>query len=572
MRAGMLAMSIIVESQSVCPDAALSTQRSSLDLRDCHVLDPLNRSSRVRFFWCCVALLVGLGTLGLARALLILWDIWSNDPLRSIGMLIVAASIFLMLRVWRQCGWELRGTWWGLLSLLAGLLLSSFWQRIACYFLAGPLKIDLLPPKLSLYFFASGVILLFAGTRVWRRAWFPLALLLCAQPVPTLSARYLDLPLQSFSAHVARSFATSIGFAPTSPELLRLMFTPNFGLFIAPGCDGIRGAVTMGYVALIAGYLKRASIPRWISYVSGAVLLGYLFNLVRLCALVLYYRIALGHHWLEHFAKQADYAIGGCLFLVAAILFLWVVLRKEEARGIDALPLTRVDPSASEQRITYWKVAAFGALALLFVVPGAQAIREHRRSLAGELHDGALTLSQLQDLMPMQIGEFKLNRVWQEQANGETVVESAAYAGPESTAATLGVWLPPSRHTMHDSWVARGEDPKLREGKIFITAQGHPVSFDAAFYSDGITDSFAGNAYCTPSYCSTPPHIDGMHVSFSVDPLDFTTRGKRAVSIFFRVERPHVDAADARIRQDLTAEAQRFLTDVNFAELSRRFQ
>src|SRR5208282_1924785 len=118
---------------------------------------------------------------------------------------------------------------------------------------------------------------------------------------------YLDLPLQSLSAHIARSFANMIGFPPTNPELLRLMFTPDFGMFIAPGCDGMRGAVTVGYVALIVGYLKGVSIPRWLLYVTGAVLLGHLFNLIRLCTLVLYYRVAVGHPALEHVAKQADY-------------------------------------------------------------------------------------------------------------------------------------------------------------------------------------------------------------------------------------------------------------------------
>src|SRR5208282_1230782 len=58
---------------------------------------------------CCLAAAVMTGAIGLAPALMGLWDVWTDDPLRSIGMLIVPASVILTLRVWRWLGWELRG-------------------------------------------------------------------------------------------------------------------------------------------------------------------------------------------------------------------------------------------------------------------------------------------------------------------------------------------------------------------------------------------------------------------------------------------------------------------------------
>src|SRR6202034_4309494 len=109
---------------------------------------------------------------------------------------------------------------------------------------------------------------------------------------------HLDLPLQHLSSEVARTFAHAIG-QHLSPDQLTLMFTPQFGMFIAPGCNGIRGAVTMGLIALVAGYMYRF---RWRSLtlvVLGAVLLGYAFNFVRLCVLVLFYLVALHFPWLQ---------------------------------------------------------------------------------------------------------------------------------------------------------------------------------------------------------------------------------------------------------------------------------
>jgi len=114
---------------------------------------------------------------------------------------------------------------------------------------------------LPVYLYGSGIVLLFAGTRVWRKAWFPVGLLLLSQPVPVVTSSMIDIPLQNISARVARDFATLIHFAPTTPQL-RLMFAPDFGMFIAPGCNGIRGAITLGYLALVLGYLKRVSLRR----------------------------------------------------------------------------------------------------------------------------------------------------------------------------------------------------------------------------------------------------------------------------------------------------------------------
>ena len=274
-----------------------------------------------------LALLAALGCVGISPALIILWDLWTNDPLRSIGAVIVAASIVLTVRVWRQMSWEMHGTWWGLAPLALAFLTGDLRLKLAWFLVVGPFRFNFIAPKLALYLLGCGIVLLFGGWRVWRRAWFALALLICSQPMPLICSRYVDLPLQNLSAQVARSFAVHIGFAPSDHELLRLMFTPNFGMFIAPGCDGLRGALTLGYAALIVGYLRRVSFIRWIAWVAGAVFLGYLLNLVRLCALVLYYRAALGHPALENWAAQADYAIGGCIILLAVVFSLWIVLR-----------------------------------------------------------------------------------------------------------------------------------------------------------------------------------------------------------------------------------------------------
>jgi exosortase J len=538
----------------------------------CAPLKPVDGNT---LFWSCLVLLVAVGSLGLYSQLMSLWGIWTTDPLRSIGMLILPASLVLVLRVWRQNGWELRGSWWGLLLVILAFLSTVFsWEMIISWN-SGPLTVGMFSNAIPLYLYASGVILLFAGKHIWRQAWFPLALILFVQPVPGLAVHLFDLPLQSFSAHVARSFATLIGFPPTNPELLKLMFTPDFGMFIAPGCDGMRGAVTLGYVALIVGYLKRVSISRWILYVFGAVLLGHIFNLLRLCALVLYYRLAVGHHALEQIAKQADYAIGICLILVATVLFFWVVLRKEDnenAIGHLSMPLANACAGTEKQGTNFLIIAAFAMLVLFVIVHDVRAIQKNHVGLAAFIHGADRTPQVLDARIPKQLGDYKLNRTWQEQLSGVTVLENAAYRTAKSNEITVGIWLPQYRHSVYDSMMIHGESAEMLARQSFVTARGRPVPFDTAYYSDGVTDSFVGNTYCNPSFClSSLDNDGGLH--FAVKRKgDFSTRGARFIPIFFRVEKPHTDAPKANTYKELSAESQSFISNVDFTELSEKFQ
>jgi exosortase J len=520
-------------------------------------------------------LLASIGIVGVSPQLIILWGIWTTDPLRSIGMLIVPLSLMLVLRVWRQLNWELRGSWWGLILVLLAFIPTVCSWNLTFSWVVGFMTVLVLPFALPLYLYASGVILLYGGIRVWRKAWFPLALLLFAQPVPESVVILLDLPLQSYSAHIARSFALLIGFPPANRELLRLMFTPDFGMFIAPGCDGMRGAVTLGYVALIVGYLKRVSILRWFLYVLCAVLLGHLFNLIRLCALVLYYRIAVGHPSLEHIAKQADYAIGGCLFMAAAILFIWIVLRNNENEGanVDLSLLSAAAAGRTDQRRhIYWKTTAFAILALIAGIFAVRNIRNHLESLAASHQEDELTQKELDDRLPLRLGGYTRVRAWGEQLGSKTSLENAAYSAPPSNEVTVGIWLLPTEHSIHYSWMARGESAEMRDSRNYITANGRSISFDTAYYSDGITDRLAGNTYCDPLLCLPSPKSEsGMHFHFR-KVIDFSTRGSRFVPMFFWIERPHSNSPKAEIYKKLSDECQNFLLNVDFNELSRRFQ
>ena len=538
--------------------------------------------------WCSIAVLTAVGCLGIERELALLWRCWTTDPLRSIGMLIPPVSIFLTLRVWRQNNWELRGSWWGLAVVAAAFFFSILHASAELFIAAGGALVSLIPLTLPVYLYGSGIILLFAGTRVWRKAWFPLGLLLLSQPVPVLTSSMIDIPLQNISARVARDFATLIHFAPTTPQL-RLMFSPEFGMFIAPGCDGIRGAVTLGYLALVLGYLKRVSLRRWAAYVIGGVLLGYLFNFIRLCVLVVYYRIALGHPALENVAKQADYAIGSCLFLVAILIFVWLAglkasSKEEKPAPADLSPAG--EPLARPHRSLFIKCAAFIVVLLAVLALPSSALRS-RQSSPASTQSSTASLARF----PKQIGSFSLTRTWYEQSGGQTLVESGAYSQSGSDEIILAIWVAPFvyYHDANSCWLARGLKPDLVTSLPFVTAQGkslgkspgEPVDLSTGFYNDGITDSIVVSVVCTPGSCSQSQQVASKgRVSFFVlkpQMGELAGSATHPVPIMIRIDhlqtnQPHSDASRAATQSALTAEAQKFLSGLDPMRLSQAFQ
>jgi exosortase J len=524
----------------------------------------------VPLLWCGIALPAVVGCLGFYRELVALWSFWTGDPMRSIGILIPPVSILLTLRVWKQNGWERRGSWWGLALIGLAYAISLLRKEVVATGHLGRATVSLLPVSSPLYFYGAGILVLFAGWRVWRRACFPLLLMLLAQPLPglTLNTVPFDIPLQKASAHIARSFATLIGSAQTTSEL-RLMFAPDFGMFIAPGCDGMRGAVTMGYLALILGYLKRVSLPRWILYVSGAVLLGYLFNFVRLCLLVIYYRIALGHPWLEHVAKQADYVIGSCLFVIATLLFLWAARRRRSESAAAVSEVASMSNLTSTWSL-HWKGTAFAVLVALAVSLQAQDLKSY--------WENGDRPRQASDLMPKQIGDFKLSRTWYEQSGGIPVMEDAAYSAPGSGEVMMGVWVAPMTflHNSQDCRLMRGLDAQERSVKVFTTAHDRAVPFDSGFYYDGVIDSIFATALCSPSSCIQYPNSPDKHfigMQFTRMATMKAVIGKEhPVSFTVRIDIPHTETPKSVMYQGLTAELQRFVAGLDLAQLSRTFQ
>ncbi len=431
------------------------------------------------------------------------YGIWTTDDLKSMGMVVPLVCYLLILRAWQSLDWETEGSWWGF-AVLAGSAALMFLrdQMLLIVTINKDWLLQLPPLPLVAVIYAAGMVLLFGGMRLLKAAWFPVLFMWAVIPVPQTFSRLVDLPLQHASATVARAWAHALGQQLTQDKL-RLMFTPEFGMFIAPGCNGIRGAITLGLAAVVVSYLYRF---RWYVYapvVAGAVLLGYLFNFLRLCLLVVYYKIALPYPWLQHHAKIADYVIGGCLFVCALAVFFTVANKlRNDPEHHDRTANGAAHRSDLPQRMPagcrlslFLRVAAVLLMAAIF---GVDVLHEHRVDAAAAGSPGA------RHRYPNTSATLPCERTWDETQFGVLVYTWGDYAEPTVNGVPgAHVMLGVSPQTVHDAEVchlARGEDPTWH-GQIVAATAGGPVELTAATYNDGATQELEASTVCDNGAC-----------------------------------------------------------------------
>lgn len=520
------------------------------------------------------AILAAMGLTSIWSTVLYLWALWTTDALKSIGMVIPVVGAALIFRAWRSRNYEMEGTWWGAVLLAVTIFAVHLREQAVLVFILTPAWNIYIPPhSLVAFAYTAGIVLLFGGTRLFRAALFPIVLMWFVNPIPHIFNVFVDLPLQRVSAHVARAFAIALG-QPLSPDQMRLMFTPDFGMFIAPGCNGIRGAVTMGFIALIAGYIYRF---RWYAHaavVAGAILLGYVFNFVRLCILVLYYIVALHIPWLRSRAEMGDYIIGAVLFLVATVLLFSVISRLRAAPG----QLRAADAPASSSRFVspgsfYPRVALLLVIAILGGYSVARASVRNRQAAASRANTNQNALGQF----PQQIGTYTLVRSWNENLiTGPLIFHWAEYApAGGGTHISLGVSPVLGSHDTLICHSARGEDPLWHDQLTFLTQRQRPISFSGSFYNDGATQFLEATTLCNGTVCgeySTPSTTFGFVYSkpdpntvFSQDPI-------RPIPILLRAETIETTMPADAAREQMTTAVRSFLAAVNLNELTQPYR
>jgi exosortase J len=520
----------------------------------------------------CLAAAAGLLTI--FSSVRMLWLIWRTDDLKSMGMVVPFVCAALILREWRRLGWETEGSWWGFSALaVSAALMFLRDQTLFIVTINKDWLLQIPPLPLVAVVYAAGMVLLFGGTRLLRAAWFPVLLMWAVIPVPQTFSRFIDLPLQHAAASVARAFAHALGQQLTQDKL-RLMFTPEFGMFIAPGCNGIRGAITLGLAAIVVAWLYRF---RWFVFapvVAGAVLLGYLFNFLRLCLLVIYYKIALPHPWLQNHARKADLVIGGCLFVLALVIFFAVAgrLRREPADVRPDLDQGTPVPVIRPAKPYLARVAAVLTLSAIFGVEALHALRAQAAYEASRPTPAGL---------PQRIGDYTLVRTWTDTTIEGTVVyiwgEYAAPAPSPTTAAaapsphiSLGISPQLGVHDAEVCHIARGEDPTWH-GQMAATSPGGEIDLTSAAYNNGVTQRLEASTVCDAGACrqysESTQHVTLVYARPHRE-LPMSADSTRPVPVLLKVESLDVLSPASVIEPQLAEALKAFLAEANLVQIT----
>ncbi len=498
-----------------------------------------------------------------------LLDIWQSDALKSVGLAVPFVCAALILRDWRQIGWQTQGTWWGF-ALLAATVLLVFVrdQTLLIVTVNKDWLLQLPPVPLLAVIYAASFVLLFGGPRLLRAAWFPVLLMWAVIPVPQTFSSRVDVPLQHAGAIVARHFAQLIGVHLNAMDL-KLMFSPDTGMFIAPGCDGLRGSITMGLTAVVIAYLYRFRWYVFLPVVAGGVLLGYLFNFLRLCSMVVYDRITVSHPSLGPHEPLADHIVGACIFFLALTLFFTFANRLKQPAPAAAIPAGSV-PAAP----VLLKAAAVLLLAALF---GADYVHGSRARAGQPVEIPP---------MPASIGPYKLVRTWlDENYEGVIAYSWGEYAAPDKPSATPGAPPVPGDHvslgispmqSIHDAEVchiARGEDP-IWHGQMQAASPIGPVVLTSVMYNNGAVQKLEASTVCDAGACrqysQTSKHLTLVFAKPHKE-LPMQSVGARAVPLMLKVTSTNVAEPVNLAEPRMAAELAGFLKTADLLQLTAAY-
>lgn len=182
--------------------------------------------------------------------------------------------------------------------------------------------------SLSVVIFINGAFILLYGFQAYKAALFPLLFLVFIVPIPTTLMDNIIRFLQAGS-----TVFTNLLFLASSTPFFREGFVfhlPNLSVEVAPQCSGIRSAMAIFIIAVLAGYLFLKTWWNRIVLVICAVLIAMFKNGIRIVTLSL-----LGNYVDPRILQSSLHREGGTPFFVVALILLAPILfflRRSEAK------------------------------------------------------------------------------------------------------------------------------------------------------------------------------------------------------------------------------------------------
>jgi exosortase D (VPLPA-CTERM-specific) len=266
-------------------------------------------------WWTTLVLTLALLAYLYRNGLAFMAHIWTVDDNYSHGLLVPFVSAFL---VWasrqRLAQLPLRGSWWGVPVVLAGLGLYA----------VGFLSTLMVLEHLSFWLVLVGMTLAAIGPQGTRTLLFPLAFLLTMIPLPQFLHQGLSGELQLASSSLGVSILQLAGV--TAFREGNVIDLGPVQLQVVEACSGLRYLFPLAALALLCAYLMKGALWKRVTLVLSTVPLSILLNGMRIAMIGL-----LVDHYGESAAEGFTHLFEGWLiFLVSlALLFgeIWLLGR-----------------------------------------------------------------------------------------------------------------------------------------------------------------------------------------------------------------------------------------------------
>ena len=198
---------------------------------------------------------------------------WSTDEDMSHGFLV---PIVILWVVWRDRGrWQALRTepnWWGF-AILMGAAILHF---------AGALGVGLFAGSLALLLSVAGVLLCLGGLAWLRASAFPLVLAIFMLPKLAVVYNQVTLPLQLLASRMAAGILTSAGIGVIREG--NILDVAGHRVAVVEACNGIRYLLSLGFMAVVFGYLSDSKLWMRVALLTAAVPIAIVANAVRVAA------------------------------------------------------------------------------------------------------------------------------------------------------------------------------------------------------------------------------------------------------------------------------------------------
>ena len=242
---------------------------------------------------------------------------WISDGDWSHGLLIPLLSLyFLYLHRDELARAEPRGNYLGALIIavaVAGYFFSAWWARMGY------------PQALSVVVAIFGVTLLMGGWPIMRIAWFPIAYLFLAVPIPDRLYTALTMPLRrlasTVSAAVMPYFADGLH---TEAQAVVIDYVipgrPPGTLNVEEACSGMRSLMAFITIGVAMAYLVERPTWQRVVLLVATVPIAVFCNTVRVTITGL-----LHVHGYPELARGTAHSLLGVAMFVLALGLYWVV-------------------------------------------------------------------------------------------------------------------------------------------------------------------------------------------------------------------------------------------------------